>query len=189
MVPDQGKKTRRIGIGEYYASASPVVISTLLGSCVAACLWDPVRKIGGMNHILLPGRADMQHFNTPARFGVNAMELLINEIVSLGGRKTNLVAKIFGGSNIYPVLTEKFATGQRIVAFVKEFLSLESIEIINENTGGTDTRVIYFHTDTCDVFLKRTVSSMREKIVSQENEMLRKLKEEAAKLADIEWFH
>lgn len=165
-----------------------MVISTLLGSCVAACLWDPVKKVGGMNHILLPGRAHMQHFNTPARFGVNAMELLINEIISLGGRKKNLVAKIFGGSNIYPVLTENLAAGPRNVAFVKEFLTLESIEIINENTGGTDTRVIYFHTDTCDVFLKRTVSSMREKLVARENQMLRKLMEEAAKLADIEWF-
>ncbi|MCK9297295.1 MAG: chemotaxis protein CheD [Desulfobulbaceae bacterium] len=189
MVFAKGKKIRRIGIGEYYASASPVIISTLLGSCVAACLWDPVKKIGGMNHILLPGKADMKHFNTPARFGVNAMELLINEIISLGGRKKDLVAKIFGGSSIYPVLTENFAAGPRIVAFVKEFLSLESIEIINENTGGTDTRVIYFHTDTCDVFLKRTVSSMGARLASQENEMRRKLSQEAARLADIEWFH
>ena len=182
------KKTYRIGIGEFHASDTPMIISTLLGSCVAVCLWDPLRKIGGMNHILLPGRADLKHFNTPARYGVNAMELLINEIITLGGRKRNLVAKIFGGSNIYPVLSENLATGPRIVAFVKEFLALESIEIISENTGGSDTRVIYFHTDTCEVFLRRTVSTMRTKLMSQENKMLQKLRQEAKKLADIEWF-
>jgi len=86
----------------------------------------------------------MKHFNTPARFGVNAMELLLNEIISLGGRKKDLVAKIFGGSSIYQVLTENFDAGPRIVAFVKEFLTLESIEIINENTGGTDTGSFIF---------------------------------------------
>ncbi|MEW6520358.1 MAG: chemotaxis protein CheD [Thermodesulfobacteriota bacterium] len=189
MVLAKREKTRRIGIGECYASASPVVITTLLGSCVAVCLWDPARKIGGMNHILLPGRADLKHFNMPARFGVNAMEQLINDLIRLGGRKKNLVAKIFGGSNIYPALRENLATGPRIVAFVKEFLSLESIEIIRENTGGNDTRVIYFHTDTGDVFLRRTVSSMTARLVARENEMLEKLAAEVAKLAKIEWFH
>ena len=73
-----------IHIGEFYSSADPVVIHTLLGSCVAVCLFDPVKKIGAMNHILLPGRANMKHFDAPARFGINAMELLINGMMNLG---------------------------------------------------------------------------------------------------------
>ncbi|MDM8535516.1 chemotaxis protein CheD, partial [Desulfobacterales bacterium HSG17] len=87
-----------IHIGEFHASGQPTVISTLLGSCVAVCLYDPIKQIGGMNHILMPGRADMKRFDMSARYGINAMELLINRIMNLGGKRRNLVAKIFGGA-------------------------------------------------------------------------------------------
>ncbi len=177
-----------ITIGEYHASNNPVIIRTLLGSCVAVCLYDSPKKIGGMNHILLPGKADMKHFNMPARFGVNAMELLINRIIRLGGRKNMLTAKIFGGANVLPTINQSLAMGNKIVSFVKEFLELESIKIIKEDTGGTDTRIIYFHTETGDVFLKRTPSSMAARLASQEKLVMQKLKQDTLKLPDIEWF-
>lgn len=177
-----------ITIGEYYASRKPVIIRTLLGSCVAVCLYDQKRKVGGMNHILLPGKADMRHFNAPARFGVNAMELLINQIIKLGGRKEALTAKVFGGANILPNAKPTLAMGAKIVSFVKEFLELESIQIIKEDTGGTDTRTIYFHTGTGDVFLKRTSSSMAARLASKEKQSMQKLKEATLKLSAMEWF-
>ena len=177
-----------ITIGEYYASRPPVIIRTLLGSCVAVCLYDRQKKIGGMNHILLPGKADMKHFNMPARFGVNAMELLINRIVSLGGRKKALTAKVFGGANILPRINKSLAMGDRIVTFVKEFLELEAIEIIKEDTGGTDTRTIYFYTLSGDVFLKRTPSSLAARLAFQEKQAWHKLKQRHLKVSDMEWF-
>ena len=78
------KKMVSIHIGGFHASRKPAVIETVLGSCVAVCLHDPSACIGGMNHIFLPGRADMKHFDNAARYGVNAMELLVNRIMRLG---------------------------------------------------------------------------------------------------------
>ncbi len=88
------QQRRRIYVGEVVASATPLLLQTLLGSCVAVCLWDPVACIGGMNHILLPGRGDGD--DRPSRYGVHAMELLINAIMNQGGDRRKLVAKAFG---------------------------------------------------------------------------------------------
>ena len=82
------KKSFSIHIGGFHASRNPAVIETLLGSCVAVCLYDPVARIGGMNHILLPGKADLKHFDNVARYAINAMELLINRVMTLGGKRS-----------------------------------------------------------------------------------------------------
>jgi chemotaxis protein CheD len=144
-----------IHIGEFHASRNPTVISTLLGSCVAVCLFDPVLRIGGMNHILMPGRADLKHFDTSARYGINAMELLINRIMNLGGSRLRLAAKIFGGAKTLSVISEEYSMGRKNIEFVTEFLKNESIPIVNKDLGGNRSRRIWFHTDTHDVFLKR----------------------------------
>ena len=86
-----------IGIGELFASDQAVVISTVLGSCVSVCLFDPVRKIGGMNHIFLPGNADYREFNASARYGINAMELLINSMLSLSADRRRLLDQVGHG--------------------------------------------------------------------------------------------
>ncbi len=150
------KKSITLYIGEYWASREPTVISTLLGSCVGVCLFDPRSRIGGMNHILLPGEADMGAYDDVARYGVNAMELLINKILNLGGAKRSLVAKVFGGAHVLPALSGRFAKmGEANVAFVFEFLGKEGIPVVNGDVGGREPRKIYFHTDTNDVFLRR----------------------------------
>ncbi|MGA2401571.1 MAG: chemotaxis protein CheD [Syntrophobacteraceae bacterium] len=98
------RKLIRIHIGGLHASKEPAVIDTVLGSCVAVCLHDAVERIGGMNHILLPGEAELTHFDTSARYGINAMELLINTIATLGGNRRRIAAKAFGGAHILPEL-------------------------------------------------------------------------------------
>ena len=89
------KRSISIHIGGFHASREPTVIETLLGSCVAVCLYDSVARIGGMNHILLPGKADLKHFDNVARYAINAMELLINRIMTPRGQKTRLDSKGF----------------------------------------------------------------------------------------------
>lgn len=174
-----------IGIGGYYASRSPVIIKTLLGSCVAVCLWDPQRQIGGMNHIQLPGEADFKNYNAPARYGVNAMELLINRIMSLGGRKDAVVAKVFGGARVLPWHGEALAPGGKIVAFVKDFLELEAIPVIAVSTGGTVTRTIFFDTGTGSVVVKWMAARID---AAREESSRRRLRQEVKKTTEVDLF-
>lgn len=149
------KKQIHLNIGDYWASKEPSVLHTVVGSCIAVCLMDQKEKIGGMNHILLPGKADLKHMDHCARYGVNAMELLIRKILSLGGRPSQLSAKVFGGGNVLPSLFAVNRVGRENTAFVLSYLDHEGIPIQCRDVGGDYTRKIYFHTDTGDVFLKR----------------------------------
>jgi len=182
------KKKITIHIGELYATTRPMVIHTLVGSCVSVCLFDPTRQIGGMNHILLPGKADMTKFDAPARYGIYAMELLINKIMKLGGNRHELIAKIFGGAHLLPAISYENGIGRKNVAFVTEFLRNESIRIISHDIEGHESRRIYFHTDTGDVFLKRIFSHYYPALVQQEQKLFRRAKRESEKPANISFF-
>jgi chemotaxis protein CheD len=138
------EQRKRIYIGEIVASATPLVLQTLLGSCVAVCLRDPVTGIGGMNHILLPGRCDERG---DSRCGVNAMELLINAIMSEGGDRRRLVAKVFGAANVLAYLKSP-TVGERNAAFVRNFLATERIAIVAQRLGGTRAVQVHFNTNT-----------------------------------------
>jgi chemotaxis protein CheD len=135
------EQRRRIYIGEMVASATPLVLQTLLGSCVAVCLRDPVTGVGGMNHILLPGKCDS------ARYGVNAMELLINAIMQKGGDRRRLVAKAFGAANVLHGLQSP-TVGEMNAIFVREFLATERIALVAQRLGGTHAVQVHFRTDT-----------------------------------------
>src|SRR5208337_4972741 len=126
---DEMKRSICIHIGGFHASREPTIIETLLGSCVAACLYDPVARVGGMNHILLPGKADLDHFDNVARYAVNAMELLINRVMNLGGERYRLVAKVFGGALVLPAVSPENGVGIRNSEFVREFLKMEAIPV------------------------------------------------------------
>jgi chemotaxis protein CheD len=182
------KKRIRVHIGEFHASKEPVVIETLLGSCVAVCLYDLQSRIGGLNHILLPGRADLRHFDTASRYGINAMELLINSVMKLGGIRRNLVAKVFGGANVMPTVFREDGMGSRNAEFVLEFLHTEAITVVSQDLGGHDTRKIYFHTDTGDVFLKRLSSSYYSRISLEERELLNAARKKARKAGEVTLF-
>jgi chemotaxis protein CheD len=182
------KKSVRIHIGGFYASNKPVVIETLLGSCVAVCLHDPVLRIGGLNHILLPGRADLKHFDTATRYGINAMELLINKIMNLGGTRHNVVAKVFGGAHVLPAISPENGMGAKNAEFVLEFLQLENIKIVSQDLGGHDTRRIYFHTDTGDVFLKRIPPSRQPTIGLAERRLFEVVKRKAGETGEVTLF-
>jgi chemotaxis protein CheD len=148
------KKLIHIHIGQLHASKEPAVIHTVLGSCVAVCLYDPEERIGGMNHILLPGQADLRHFDTAARYGINAMELLINRIAVLGGDRRRMIAKVFGGGHILSAISKKNGMGRKNAEFVFEFLQMEGIDLVSQDVGGSSSRKVLFHTDTGHAFLK-----------------------------------
>ncbi len=150
------KPSVNIHIGDYYASRTPVIISTILGPCAAVCLHDPERKIGGMNHILLPGNTTAsKNSGGDSRYGVHAMELLINQMMKLGAERKKLTAKVFGGATILPTVSSIFNTGMKNIEFVVDFLLCEKIPITNYNFGGADSRRIYYHTDTNDVLMRK----------------------------------
>ncbi|MFN4143367.1 chemotaxis protein CheD [Aestuariivirga sp.] len=133
---------QRINIvqGEYHVSGEPnLAITTLLGSCVAACINDPVAKVGGMNHFLLPG----EDTSSPlvARHGVYLMELLINGLLKLGAGRHRLEAKLFGGARTMQGLGDYGAENAR---FAQEFLRREGIAVVGGSLGGEIGRRIQF---------------------------------------------
>jgi chemotaxis receptor (MCP) glutamine deamidase CheD len=156
-------------IGEVGASQLPTVLDTLLGSCVAVCLYDPVLRMGGMNHILLPScRAG----ETSPRCGVHAMELLINEVMKLGGDRRRLVAKAFGGANVLEGIRVP-PIGEGNARFVREFLALEKIPLIAERLGGTQAVHVYFHTDTGKVTVHTVDGSDLPNVIEEERSYVR----------------
>lgn len=135
-------EAKRINIvqGEYHVSgAADLSITTLLGSCVAACINDPVAQVGGMNHFLLPG----EDTSSPlvARHGVHLMELLINGLLKKGAMRHRLEAKLFGGARTMRGLGD---FGAANASFAQEFLRRESIAIVGSSLGGEAGRRIQF---------------------------------------------
>ena len=183
------KRTICIHIGGLHASREPTVIETLLGSCVAVCLHDPIERIGGMNHILLPGRANLKHFDVISRYGINAMELLINRLMALGSKRHPLVAKVFGGAHVLSAISQENGMGRKNVEFVLEFLQMEAIKIINQDVGGHDTRKIHFHTDTGEVLLKRIAPSLHPNNGLHERGFLNVVRREARKPGKVTLFN
>ena len=146
----------QLQIGEYRVSRTPEVLYTLLGSCVAVCLYDAAAGIGGMNHILLPGRAeDEGRFDDVARFGLDAVELLVGALVDAGASRRRLAAKLFGGGHVIRHMDEVTSPGFRNVRFIRELMKKERIPVITSDLGGYEARKVWFRTDTADVILKR----------------------------------
>jgi chemotaxis receptor (MCP) glutamine deamidase CheD len=153
-----------VHIGGVAASAEPCVMRTVLGSCVSVCLYDSVTRIGGINHFLLPGGGN--DAGVAARFGVHAMELLINAIMSRGGDRRRLSAKVFGGGNVLTGLTSP-TVGELNAAFALEFLATERIPVLAQRLGGKDAVQLRYHTDTSQTWVRRLGS--REIAVEETN--------------------
>ncbi|PTV97030.1 chemotaxis protein CheD [Rhodobacter aestuarii] len=135
-----GHKPHHIAQGEYATARGPdASISTILGSCVATCLYDEQAQVGGMNHFLLPDGAGAS-LNS-ARFGVNAMELLINALIKEGANRSRLKAKVFGGGRMIAGLSD---VGAKNASFVLDFLRREAIECTGQSLGGTQARRVEF---------------------------------------------
>jgi chemotaxis protein CheD len=159
--------------GEYYASKNPVTISTLLGSCVSACLYDPIHKVIGMNHFMLSNpryAKDISISESEAgRYGINAMELLINSMLKLGAAKRFFKAKVFGGSTIIENSSgvgNFFCVGAVNSAFIRDFLNFEGIPLVAENLGGKEGRVIHFSYGDYAVYMRKIKSADRSRRIA-----------------------
>ncbi len=136
----QGSDMQKIHVvqGEYHVTGKPdICLSTILGSCVAACVRDVDAGIGGMNHFLLPGDTSTDGL----RYGVQSMELLINALLRAGARRDRLEAKLFGGARIVAGLSD---IGAQNVKFAQRFLSDEGIAYAGGSLGGTQARRIQY---------------------------------------------
>ena len=153
--------------GEYYVTDKDMLLVTVLGSCVAACIRDCQSGIGGMNHFMLPeGGGDAgSPLNASARYGTYAMEILINQLLKLGARRSNLEAKVFGGGNVLDGLTVA-NVGQRNADFVLKFLQLEKIRVVAQDLVDVFPRKVYFFPKNNKVMVKK-LRNVRNTTVSQ----------------------
>jgi chemotaxis receptor (MCP) glutamine deamidase CheD len=145
----------QLPMGGVLASGKHIKITTLLGSCVAACLYDPVAKVGGMNHILLPGSMQAGDDGLATRYGVNAMELLINRIMKLCGQRQNLRAKVFGGAKMLAFPSSVIDIAALNSEFILEFLKRERIPVEAYSLGGTCALTVWFEPVTAKVQIRR----------------------------------
>ncbi len=179
------KSAQRIHIGGVFASRDAAVIYTLLGSCIAVCLRDPVAQIGGMNHFMLPASAEGEAGS--ARYGVQAMELLINACMKQGADRNRLEAKVFGGGHVLRVRESADNVPRSNIKFALGFLQTECIPIVSRDLGGYAGREIYFFTATGKTLLKRMPSTHGDKTlreVEDREREYRRAETNSAPLAD-----
>jgi len=143
-----------IRIGALYVSNTPVVLDTVLGSCISACLYDEEAKIGGMNHFMLPQSAEINP-PTAARYGVQAMEILITRLMKMGADRRRLKAKVFGGGHVLQTLESADSVPQKNIEFIRRFMVTEKIPVVHEDVGGRRTRRVLFLPHSGEVHLKR----------------------------------
>jgi chemotaxis protein CheD len=170
-------------LGDTYVTSSPEeVLTTILGSCIAACIRDPVLGVGGMNHFLLP---DGNSGDRGALcYGVNAMELLINDILKHGGDRRRLEAKLFGGGNVVAALTD---VGSRNFAFARQFLTDEGIPIVGGDVGGDMARRIQYM-PSIGRARQALVKGAEQRLVEEELTALHKKTKTAVAADDVEFF-
>ena len=145
--------------GEYYFTSKDMMIVTVLGSCVSACIRDRVSGIGGMNHFMLPdgGGDDGSPVSASARYGTYAMEVLINEVLKSGARRENLEAKVFGGGNVLRGFSA-INVGERNAEFVRRYLKAEGIRVVAEDLNDIYPRKVYFFPRTGKVLVQGLIS-------------------------------
>jgi chemotaxis protein CheD len=166
-----------IHIGGVHASAAPTLIKTVVGSCIAVCLIDPVACVGGMNHFMLPAPApDREESTDRARFGVHAMDLLVGAVQKLGGQRRRLQAKIFGGGHVLQIPRHAESVPERNIRFINEYMIAEGIPVLSRDLGGYLPRRIHFATDSGKVQVKRLGAQTLRQTRTEEREHMRTLR-------------
>jgi chemotaxis protein CheD len=162
--------------GEFFVSRDPMVVYTVLGSCISACIRDPIAGVGGMNHFMLPepkeGGSDSWGEST--RYGSYAMESLINEILKQGGVKSRLEIKLFGAGRIYEGHID---VGANNAKWVIGYLKSEGLAIVKTDLGDVFPRKVYYYTDSGRVLMKKIEHIKNKTIFERENDYALKIKQ------------
>jgi len=151
-APDPGGRAERyVHAGEVLVAATPTAFSTVLGSCVAVCLFDQGRSVGGVNHILLPHPVGPER---SSRFGSVAVPRLVEELLRAGARRESLQAKIFGGAAVIGHFRGRHSLGEDNVSLTRQLLEEAGIPIVEEDVGGERGRKVVFHSDVGAVWVR-----------------------------------
>lgn len=166
-----GMEAAKILPGEYFATDKDIVLVTVLGSCVAACIRDTRAGVGGMNHFMLPRseRDPASPVSMSARYGTYAMEILINQLIKMGAQRTSMEAKVFGGGNVLRGFTSN-NIGESNANFVIEYLHNEGVRVAAEDMLGVHPRKIYYFPRTGKVLVKKIRELHNHTIVERESE-------------------
>jgi chemotaxis protein CheD len=168
---EHNSEAAKILPGEFYATGRNMVLVTVLGSCVCACIRDRISGIGGMNHFMLPDSG--QDRNNPlgesARYGTYAMEILINQLLKMGAKRSNLEAKVFGGASVLRGFTVN-NVGERNAEFVMQFLKTEKIPVLAQDMLDVNPRKVYYFPTTGLVRVKNLKQVHNDTIISREAE-------------------
>lgn len=178
----------RILPGEYYVTARDMLLVTVLGSCVSACIRDPRSGIGGMNHFMLPEGGGDEHnpLSTSARYGGYAMEVLINQLVKLGANRVGLEAKVFGGAAVLRGFTT-VNVGAKNSEFVLEYLHNERIRLVAQDLKDLYPRKVYYWPTTGRVLVRKLKSVHNNTIIEREKDYGQRLQSSSI-AGDVELF-
>ena len=175
--------------GEYFVTGRDMVLVTVLGSCVAACIRDKVSGIGGMNHFMLPDSSSSDRGNPAGlsgRYGTYAMELMINQLLKNGARRCDLEAKVFGGGNVLRGFTVA-NVGQRNAEFVLDYLHNEDIVLKAQDLLDIYPRKVYYFPQTGRTLVKQLRSVHNDTIIQREQTYIARIRASDVQ-GDVELF-
>jgi chemotaxis protein CheD len=174
--PTFGAEAVKVLPGEYFVTTTDMLLVTVLGSCVSACIRDKTKGIGGMNHFMLADSGEAGPNSSSARYGTYAMEILINHLIKLGARRDSLEAKIFGGGRVMAALSSS-NVGERNCSFVLDFLRTEGIPVSARDLLDVYPRKVYFFPNTGRVLVKKLTRMHNDTLVKREREYAARLTE------------
>lgn len=175
----------KISPGEYQVTSEPVVLTTILGSCIAACIHDPVNHSGGMNHFMLPHQSNIDDQNRPLRYGLFAMETLINEMMKQGSLRSDLVLKVCGGGDMMQGKTD---IGDQNIEFIQDFITRDGLNLKASDLGGSQPRRVAYFPTTGRLFISKLDRQGDSRLYQQE-QFLQDQAEQLLATSDITLFN
>lgn len=175
--PEHRAHVAKILPGEYYVTAGDDWILTVLGSCVSACIRDPILKVGGMNHFMLPDKGPQERWkqtdvDSAYRYGAYAMEHMINDLLKSGARRNRLEVKLAGGGHVLENMSD---IGARNIEFVRGYLRREGFRVAGEDLGGAHPRNVHYHVATGRMRVRKLTGTDRLAVASEERSYRRSI--------------
>jgi chemotaxis protein CheD len=161
------KQIIKVGMADLKVSVSPNILTTLgLGSCLGIILYDPVKKVGGLAHVMLPDINSVKLRHNKSKFANSAIEEMLDKMIKLGASKSKIEAKIIGGAHMFSGVkagdTPAFNVGERNIVSAKEMLAKENIRLVAEDVGGDYGRSVEFDLETCKIKIRTIAWGLKE---------------------------